>query len=118
MNAVPGLDLGQHVAVCRQRSLPLALLEPQTTVPKKAGELLASDGPRAGGYRRRVRLLRDVEVIAVIPPRGYAGLRGKGAQLVIGGVTDHVRPQVAVGRPAWWVDPDRHRLLPSSGCRP
>src|SRR5450631_352629 len=113
MNAVPGLDLRQHVAVCRQRSLPLALLEPQPAVPQEAGQLPAPDGLRAGRDPLRIRLLRDVEVIAVIPPSWYAGLHGKGVQLVIGGVTDHVRPQTAARRPAWWVDPDRHSPAPS-----
>src|SRR5665647_3114828 len=102
MKAVPDLHTGQHIAVCRQRSLPFALLEPQPAVPKKAGQLLAFRGPRAGRNQHRVPLLRDVKVVAVKPASRYAGQRGEGMQLVIGGVADHVRPQPSMRGPAWW----------------
>src|SRR5674476_1186709 len=73
---------------------------------------------RAGCDQCGVRLLGNIEVIAVKPPRRHTGPQSKGVQLVIGGVTDHMRPQTAVRRPAWWVDPDRHRLLLISGADP
>src|SRR5450631_1189991 len=111
MKTVPDVNLVQHIAVCRQRRLPLALLETQTAVAQKAGELLASGGPRPRREQRRIRLLGDVIVIAVKPALRHASRPGKGPQLLIGGVADHVRPHLAVRGPAWWVDPDRHRLL-------
>src|SRR5450631_684949 len=118
MKAVLSLEMRQHVAICGQRSLPLALLEPQTAVPQEPGELLAFCRPGAGRDQRWVRLRRDVKMVPVKPPNRYASPGGEGVQLVIGRVTDHVRPQTAVRRPAGWVDPDRHRLLLISGCRP
>src|ERR1035437_11093451 len=118
MKAVVGFEPGQDIAVCRQRSLPLSFLEPQPAVTQKASELLAFRGLRAGCDQCGVRLLGNIEVIAVKPPRRHTGPQSKGVQLVIGGVTDHMRPQTAVRRPAWWGDPDRHPLLPSPGPAP
>src|SRR5450631_1430518 len=118
MKTVLGLQTGQNIAVCRERPLPLALLEPQPAVTQKPGELLASPGSRAGRDQRAVQLLGHVKMVAVKPPSSYTGPSGERVELVIGSVADDVRPQPAVRGPAWWVDPDRHRRLPASGCRP
>src|SRR5450759_1163934 len=113
MKTVSDVDMGQDIAVCGERSLPLALLESQPSVPQEPGELLAFRWPRTGRDECGIQLLGHVEVVALEPAGGYAGLRRERAQLVIRAVTDQVRPQPAVGGPAGWVDPDRHRPPPS-----
>src|SRR5665647_883486 len=118
MNAVIDLEMGPHIAVCRERTLPLALLEPQPAVTQETDELLALGGPRAGRDQRGIQLLGHVKMIALEPTSRYSCVLGKGDQLVRGGVADQVRPQPSVRGPAWWVDPDRHPLLLASGCRP
>src|SRR5450759_5306605 len=118
MKAVLSLEMGQNIAVGRERPLPLALLEPQAAVTQKTGELLTSSGARAGRDQSGIQLLGHVKMVAVKPTSSYAGPHGEPVQFVIGGVADDMRPQPAVRGPAWWIDPDRHRLLPASGCRP
>src|SRR5665811_1692648 len=118
MKAVSDVDMGQHIAVGGERSLALALLESQPAVTQEPGELLASRWPRAGLDECGIQPLGHVEMVAFEPTGGYAGLRRERAQLVIRAVTDQVRPQPAVCRPAGWVDPDRHRPPPSLAADP